>query len=1432
MQKIFLLVLLTTLHICLISATTLDRLVFTSRQLSTVDGLSSNTVYDFLQDRNGFMWMGAVYGLCRYDGYQFTNFYSLGGKGTQRIDANVGNLYEDRHNKLIWIQSATYHFACYNEQTGQFDNFTTQQDSKKVFRRFLLVDGVAWMYDTNNGARRVAYHDGQYQCTDYTLENKMLPGNRVSRLVTDNNGNVWMSTNGGIVMVSPQGKSRIISRGQYLELCTWKGLIYCIKSSGQMEIYTSKGCLLRRVPNICSSSELKSIRSQLVWQGQWILFGNKTICIPLDNPFALIVDSPIRNIEKGLLLNSINDYQFVSDKNNRLWIFPPKGEARCLNLLSDMRFTPERNRLYTVARGNNGFFYIATVGNGLFVYDYEHNAIRHLLASDVQPVISTNVLTDIMVGRDGTLWVAQESAGVAQISVSDMSVATFIDIVKGRQGDWANFVCMIDTKATDGQVFFSTRDNKLYKFYPQTNTISLVKETPSCVNAILTDKKGRTWMATRNSGLYIDNVCYSKGDKHNPLPNNRLVDMVEDGQGRVWIATIEDGLILAQPQKDGNVKFTTFLSRTINEGRIHQLKIDEKGHLWIASNNGIYMVDTHKKYISNRDFYYYGGQNGNHTFGEVHCLYPTQNNTLWIGGKGYGLVKCELSANGQLLHTVTIDKNNGLASNNITAIIKDRFGNIWASTENGLSVVYDHDMKVKTFLFGTSFHRNAYPDGTVLPLPDGRLLFGTQAGLTVISPYDIKSRVGNKTTTICITGISVNGRSVAEDSLIDFAPAETKSMELKANENTLTFYFSNFDYSDNRTSLYQYYLEGIDNHWRPMNSKNSVEYAGLQPGTYTFHVKSLTDNQWSEEQTLTVTILQPWYNSLWAWLVYLVVIALVASYLYHNAREKFRLHQQMTINNQLNEFRISFFTNIAHEFRTPLAIIQGAVDQLHDSGDRSSRVAVQTARRGTRRLLRMVNRLMEFRKVNTGNMRLQVEKGDIVPFIQNIYHDFWTLARQKNLSINFVPFNHHYEVVFDPQMIETIVYNMLSNAVKYTPTNGCISVTLQHIEQKLVFTVTDSGPGISQDHLSSLFTPFMHGQTAQGGMGIGLYTSHEMAMLHHGQLTYHQATNEGGSVFTFSWPDNNDEYSASEYRNVEAINDNTVTDSHYKTNNIQIDELIQELHPEAYNDETILVIEDDPDMMEQIKSRLSVYFHVKGCIDGASALAMVNKEQPALIVCDVMLPDINGYNIVKQLKKSEDTTHIPVIMLTALDDDQHQLRSYTAGADDYMVKPCNFRLLIARCVQLIQSSKTIQNHISSLNNKVSSSEKITENPTVEKMPQLVMTQADKLFKEKLQMYISQHISDPQFTVDQLAMMLGIGRTTLFSKSKAMFGISPNKYLQNERMRIAADLLADGELSVSEVSYRVGIQDSSYFNKCFKAKYGVVPSKYVREVKEN
>jgi signal transduction histidine kinase/DNA-binding response OmpR family regulator len=565
----------------------------------------------------------------------------------------------------------------------------------------------------------------------------------------------------------------------------------------------------------------------------------------------------------------------------------------------------------------------------------------------------------------------------------------------------------------------------------------------------------------------------------------------------------------------------------------------------------------------------------------------------------------------------------------------------------------------------------------------------------------------------------------------------------------------------------------------------------------------------------TVVIRQPWYNTWWAWLIYLFIIGVLCWHFYRSWRRNFELDQQIRMEKELSTFRLNFFTHIAHEFRTPLAIISGAADKLTQKGNEAqvSRSAVQTVRRGTLRLTKLVNQLMEFRRINTGNQRLAVVEDDIIKLARTTCDEFREVAARKDQSLTFTPFAHQHRLTFDPHLIETILYNLLSNAIKYTPQGGSISLKakLTNDQQQLQLIVEDSGPGISDLQIPQLYQPFMHGYVSQGGMGIGLYTAYQSALLHKGRLAYERISAEGGSRFIVTIPATADVYSADDYAGATAVN------TQYEPE--PTPDHIRELAPVAFNENyTVAIIEDDPDMLDQIRESVGRYFRTISYTEGQKALSDIGTQQPSMILCDVMLPDVNGFEIVRQLRAAETTQNIPIIMLTALDGDDQLLRGYKAGADDYMVKPCNFELLVLRITQLIKWYSRIQpTDENSMVNGQSSMVNV-------KVP-IITDEADQRFREKMETIVAQRLGDADFNVDTLASLLKMGRTKFYGKMKEFTGMSPNSYLQNERLKRAAELLIEGDLNVTEVSYKVGFQSPTYFYKCFKEKYGVPPSKF-------
>ena len=645
-----------------------------------------------------------------------------------------------------------------------------------------------------------------------------------------------------------------------------------------------------------------------------------------------------------------------------------------------------------------------------------------------------------------------------------------------------------------------------------------------------------------------------------------------------------------------------------------------------------------------------------------------------------------------------------------------------------------------------------------------------------------------------ITDLAINGISIYEaenEQFLTKALNYTREISLPHDKNSLNIHFSNFDYPHIQNAMYQYYLEGIDNTWRPMTSINHAEFSDLNPGSYTLHIRTrIGSNQWSEENLLHITICQPWYNTVWAWCIYLLIICGAGVLYYRSWRRNFELNQQIALEKQISDFRINFFTHISHEFRTPLAIIQSAVEKMMTKGEGyASKNNINTLSRGTKRLQRLINQLMEFRKINTGNMKLNVEKGEIIGFVRAIYNDLYTVAKQKDITMNFTPWTSNHEMLFDQEKVETIVYNLLSNAVKYTPDKGIISVKL-YLENNIVFfSVEDNGPGIKPEREADLFKPFMHGYASKGGMGIGLYTAHQMAEIHKGSLTYERSLDLGGSRFCLALPNDAGKYQPEDIIEKKAPDDHSIDKD-------EIEMIVKEMTPKAINNVTVMVIEDDPDMLEQIKSELSVYFHVETFMNGKTGYENIRKIKPALLISDIQLPEMiaRALQFVAMELKAKQQAEEKAQQEKALG--QETTLKENAPLEKAEQSSCGEVILVKPVKELKKNE-----------------------------PTLLMSTLDKKFKDKLEAIVAQHIGDNNFNVDRLAELLCLGRTTVYNRTKSIMGVSPNIYIQNERLRIAAKLLLEGEYTVSEISEKVGFSDSTYFYKCFKNKFGIAPSKY-------
>lgn len=1386
----------------------------TSKYLTVDDGLTSNNVYDITQDPYGYLWLGTAYGLCRYDGYTFNNYYMLG-YGDFSQQANMGNLFLDEENRLLWARTAMYEYACFDLSRNTFVNYAGDHDIHKSYRRCFLSDNGIWMYDDQR-IRHVACQNGTFTCHDYSSEDGTLPPDKVIRLVKSASGSIWVITEKDVLHIDKNHQIKKIIEGIPISRgCTWGDDTYFLTKDNRVLIYDKTG---KKKNTLTIPKELAKAGSQngnFIWQDKWLIFTEKETLV-MDFKTHVFSTPPDCQVgSNALLLDEMNGNYCVA-WGGTLFIFPSKGNVKRLDLMTDMSITVGRNRKFTTTIGTDGKYYIATYGNGLFIYDPKTDEMTHFLSSDEHPIIASNYLVDIMFDKSGCLWISQENAGMSCVKIAEQAEEGFLQPDPGNENIAANHIYMLYRNA-DGTVMASTRGNQLFNLDINAGTSTLEGTYKSSPISYINDRQGHTWVGTRNNGFFLDGLHYNRLDTTYYFPAAAVYDIEADPLNRVWIATWEHGLFLTRPKEGERLQFEQFLNGDMNENRINDIDIDKNGRMWIATYNGIYSIDTNQKRITEKDFICYNTQNKLLPINEIHCMMVASDGTLWVGGMGTGALHLDVS---DVSHPSVerIGTRQGLPNFNIYSFVEDTDGNIWIATEGKLARMSKQTGSINVYQLGSDIQSNVFAQNCALRLDNGKLIFGTAKGVAIVNPKAVsdKNTVRNTAT---VTTIEANGTVISQGEKWG-KYYENELLGLSHNENTINIHFSNFNYENIESAMYQFYLEGYEKSWNDATTESHAEYGNLPPGNYVFHLRSVNGrNADSQETTLRIKIHHPWWNTWWAWILYLAAIGGITYYIYKNWRERFNLHQQMKVDKQVNQFRIDFFTHVAHEFRTPLSIITGAADKMSDSNLQSvTKKTVQTVKRGSKRLSQLVNQLMEFQKVNTDNFKLGVQEEDIIGFIRDIFQDFWNMAQQKQQNLTFTPFDKQYKVPFDKHIVDTVVYNLLSNAIKYTPDKGTITMKLSidKPQSRLVLTVDDNGPGISKERQEKLFHPFMEGEASPGGIGIGLYTSKKMARTHHGDLQYEQT--ESGSRFIFTLPSDASTYNEQDFKRTEAI------DSKRKSER-NTEPLIKELMPQAMNDHKVVAIEDDHDMLDMIMSELSVYFNTTGYSDGATGYEQVVKQQPSIVICDVTLGDTTGYEVVRKIKDNASTSHIPVIMLTAHGGEDYQIRGYKAGADDYMVKPCNFKVLIARMAQLIKWGEQAKNANEQREKQTEAGSTADNNKQQPSGDTIITSRSDKMFLEKMNNIMQQHIDDPDFTMDQLAQQMNMGRTKFYGKAKELTGLSPNKYLLAERMKLAGELLYTGEYTVSEVCYKVGIQDLSYFNKCFKAAYGMTPSKY-------
>ena len=1327
---------------------------FGFNQLTIKDGLSDGSITCLLQDKKGFIWIGTSNGLNKYDGYQISVYKH----NLQQANSIGGNfircLYEDSKNNL-WIGSKGGGLSRMDLTTGRITTFR---------------------------------HEKQVNSLSY---------NDVSGIVEDPSGNLWIAVDrGGLDMFDPNTQTFTnyppkhpsgellnnamtdiaLDANNTLWLSSWGGGIYCFDTK----------------------SKTFSIHPQ--WE-------NKANA---KNIFDINIDS------KGIV--------WIASGDSGIYALDPKQNT-CRQYLSTS------SSVHSTFEDNEGKLWFATTKGGINILDPKNDKFSYIVADEnSNNGLLSNLINCIYQDRSGNVWIGT-SAGV-----------NFYSPLISQFG-WIRKEHKYPVSLSGEEVYALLKDrrnniwvggiNCIDKIEPNRNSIKKCIMQPvdqshsfHIFQSFCEAKNGIIWIGSYTKFLLkydpVTNL-FSKIEIPSPSKMNvsyrNVYNIYEDWDHTLWLST-ELGAINYNPST--GVFTPLFESKQIiyPEEKTHVIYRDRDLELWVGTEAGLRRYTRDMKII---ETYTQNDNPASITNHFITAIHEDLEGILWIGTmsglhrfdkkeKKFELIKRPNIDYGDPVFGLCEDKKGMLWMTTTTAIIK-------YNPQNGSFYLYDESDGLQN----KGFHRGAF-----FQSEDGEVLFGGKDGFNAFYPGKLK--INKQKPPVVITDFQIFNRSVVpeEKGILSRLISETSKIKIKHSQSVISFQFCALNFVSSSKNRYQYKMEGFDQGWISANQgQRSVTYTNLNPGEYTFLVKaSNNDGIWNENPTaLHITIQPPFWKTGYAYALYFIVLCgiiyLLFSYVMIRERDRNNLKIAKLEAKQIREIddmKFNLFTNISHEFRTPLSLILGPLTQIIEKKNykQEDEDLYVLMFRNSQRLLRLINQLLDFRKIEVGKLELNMKYDDIIRFITDLTSTFTFYAEEKNIQYITTSNIVNSWLNFDPDKLDKILYNLISNAFQYTPEGGKIEVnlseTIEDNKKYIQIQVSDTGIGIATEEKEKLFTAFYQGKRRKilrnEGSGIGLTLTKELVDLYQGKIKV-ESNVEQGAVFTVLLPVNE-----------EKPEKEVLSVFNYSAQKEQ-DE--QKLLPETEvmsSSNLILIVEDNADMRMYLERILSEQFKILVAKDGEEALKVASEYIPDLIISDIMMPVMDGLELLKALRKNESTNHIPIIFLTAKHTESYVLEGYKTGADDYITKPFSEEMLKIRIENLLLSRKKMWEQYKQSKDIDEYKEKLSENPK------------KQAFVKKINEIIIAHIAEPSFGIETLADELNMSLNQLFRKMKALMDTTPYSIILQVRMTQAAKLIEDGELNVSEIAFAVGYQELSNFSRAFKKYHNSSPRDYQKKLTTN
>ncbi|TKG93941.1 hybrid sensor histidine kinase/response regulator [Puteibacter caeruleilacunae] len=1337
------------------------------KQYTNREGLSHNTVNCILQDSLGYMWFGTMDGLNRFDGYDFKVYksvpedrYSLCHNLVKCICLDQdGGMWVGTSNGLCVLDLTTERF------TRFFSNDSTGLSFNNIEMVFCDSKGIVWVATMGGGLNRYNREDNRFEVFHADdNDDTSLSNDNVHWIFEDEQGSLWVGTEGG-------GLNRIKQSGKDL---TFEYFQFEPEDGN----YQALSCV-------------RSIQQDYmgrIWVGTW--GGGAGFLTPQMNAF---------------------DY-FRYNKDNKEGV----SDGRVISMLST----------------SNNQLLLGTEDGGLNQFDFNRSSFKQFKLDRFSHFgLKSKNIKAIYEDRTQTVWLGSSGGGVFSFQLGDPAFAS-IPIVEDGVKEVNNqdiYAILQDQNhlwiGTNGSGLYMTETNNGNgESTPEFKKIDLPEEI---VHALCFDNWGRLWAGTLGGGLSVVDISGDKpkvksftineSEQHS-VSYNDIRSLYNDRSGNIWIGTAGGGLDKLILAKKGEYYFDHYEhdpsnDLSISNNDIRAITEDHEGNLWVGTSFGL------NKFVKNgvspkiKSYYADVEREGTLSANWINALFVDTEGILWIGTDA-GLNRLTVATEEIKVFT----ERDGLVNNVIKGIAGDDQGNLWITTVNGLSLFNKATGTFYNFYEADGLLSNEFNAGAVYRNEQNKILIGGTKGINLFAPGHVlkhKQINGLYITDFKMFNQSVGvGEMINDRVLLDKDVSLKKHIELKANENSFSFEFAALDYANAEKISYEYIMEGFNREWQEADPEHRfATYTNLSGGDYVFKVRANTGipGDISPECELSISIQYPIWLRWWAFVLYIVVIVVAVWLVQNYYRNKARMRDDLKMANmervkerELINLKQRFFMNISHELKTPLTLILGPLDRINSSSELSPELKdmFRLMKKNASTLSRLIDQLMDFSKQERGALKLVPNRIELISFMNDVMYSFKEMAEQKRITFSLETTTGEIWASLDEEKVEKVIYNLLSNAFRYTPHGGCIVIKIDHESEpeKLIVEVRDNGTGIPEAYHDKIFERFyqVNSDDTETGTGIGLSLVKDLIALHDGSIEVESAVGEGTS-FIIQLP----------WRKADLTADvSDISNRPYKEDEAHVS--VREQVIKDGTKPTVMVVEDNADLCSYMEMILSKDYQVVTASNGQEGLELITSMIPDLVISDVMMPKMDGVSLCHHIKTNIQVSHIPVLLLTAKGGKESTLAGFESGADDYVVKPFDTDILMARIATLLENRKRIKEQLKSNSIKQISDTKINK--------------LDREFLEKAERVIVEHMGEESFTVEELGRLVGMSRTTLYRKVKGLTGMTAIAYLRTIRLNEAMKIMKKDQTDVAIVADKVGFSDLEYFRKCFKSQFGVSPDK--------